>query len=82
MSKMTKKHKLMAYVLNKDESFHYSQKKIASLMDVTQSTISNAVKEVEYLREIKGLKEELLQARSILKEQGILPSPSPMLLKS
>ena len=79
MSKMTRKHKLMAYILNKDEDFHYSQKKIAQLMDVAQSTISNATKEMEYLVEINDLKKELAQTRTFLKQQGILPSAFPML---
>ena len=33
----------MAYILHVDDEFGYMQKKIAALMDVSQSTISNAV---------------------------------------
>lgn len=79
MAKLTKKHKLMAYVLNKDEDFGYSQQKIAQLMNVSQSTISNATKEMEYLREISDLKGEIQQTREYLEKQGIRPSPFPVL---
>ena len=42
----------MAYILHVDDEFGYMQKKIAALMDVSQSTISNAVKEMRYEAEI------------------------------
>jgi len=79
MAKMTKKHKLIAYLLNKDEDFGYSQEKIATLMGVSQSTISNAVKEIEYLRRISNLEKALSQARMELIQQGVLPSAFPKL---
>lgn len=79
MAKMTKKHKLIAYLLNKDEDFGYSQEKIATLMSVSQSTISNAVKEIEYLRRISNLEKALSQARMELIQQGVLPSAFPKL---
>ena len=41
--KLSDKKKCMAYVLNRDPDFRYSQKKIAKMMDVSQSTISNAI---------------------------------------
>ena len=59
MSKMSKKKKYMAYILHEDDEFGYKQKKIAALMDVSQSTISSAVKEMRYEAEIYGLKKEL-----------------------
>lgn len=79
MAKMTKKHKMIAYLLNKDEDFGYSQEKIATLMGVSQSTISNAVKEIEYLRRIINLEKALSQARMELIQQGVLPSVFPKL---
>lgn len=79
MAKMTKKHKMIAYLLNKDEDFGYSQEKIATLMGVSQSTISNAVKEIEYLRRIINLEKALSQARMELIQQGVLPSAFPKL---
>lgn len=79
MAKMTKKHKMIAYLLNKDEDFGYSQEKIATLMGVSQSTISNAVKEIEYLRRISNLEKALSQARMELIQQGVLPSSFPKL---
>ena len=79
MAKMTKKHKLIAYLLNRDEDFGYSQEKIATLMGVSQSTISNAVKEIEYLRRISNLEKALSQARMELIQQGVLPSAFPKL---
>ena len=79
MAKMTKKHKMIAYLLNKDEDFGYSQEKIATLMGVSQSTISNAVKEIEYLRRISNLEKALSQTRMELIQQGVLPSAFPKL---
>jgi len=79
MAKLTKKHKLVAYILNKDEDFGYSQQDIAKLMNVSQSTISNAAREVEYLREISDLNGELRQTREYLEKQGIFPSSFPVL---
>lgn len=79
MAKMTKKHKMIAYLLNKDEDFGYPQEKIAILMGVSQSTISNAVKEIGYLRKISNLEKALSQARMELILQGVLPSAFPKL---
>lgn len=59
MAKMSKKKKYMAYILHEDDEFGYKQKNIAALMDVSQSTISSAVKEMRYEAEIYGLKKEL-----------------------
>lgn len=83
MAKMTKKHKMMAYLLNKDEDFGYSQEEIATLMGVSQGTVSNSVKEISYLLRIKDLENELAQARESLIQQDLLHSPSrfPILKK-
>ncbi len=59
MAKMSKRKKYLAYILHVDDEFGYRQKKIADLMNVSQSTISSAVKEMRYEAEIYGLKQEL-----------------------
>ena len=64
--KMSDKKKLMAYVLNKDEDFGYSMDKISNLMDVAQSTVSNAVKEVTLKKKIYDLQNELNQVKGQL----------------
>lgn len=61
--KMTNKKKLMAYVLNKDPDFDISAKKISKLFDVSQSTISNSIKEVSYEKRIYDLETELSKAK-------------------
>ncbi|WP_240416480.1 hypothetical protein [Paenibacillus periandrae] len=68
---LTKMHKVSAYVLNKE--LGYTQSAIATLMKVTQSSISNAVKEVSYEKKINDLTKELEAARTELRKQ--LPSP-------
>ena len=57
--KMTDKHKLAAFVLNTDDDFKYSMTDIATLMKVSQSTISNSIKEVRYKQTISNLQKEL-----------------------
>ena len=74
MSKMTDRHKVMAYVLNKE--FGYRQSAIAQLMQVAQSTIANAVKEVSF----QDLEKELQEARYQLEQQGILPEKPTLYL--
>lgn len=76
-TKMTQKHKLMAYVLNVE--FGYTMTAIAKLMGVAQSTISTAIKDVNYMRTISNLENALCEARSLLIEQGIEPPPAPKL---
>lgn len=68
--KMTDKHKLMAYLLNKDMG--YSMAKIGNLMGVAQSTISNAIKEVDYRKHIQNLENELNQTKNELKRLGYI----------
>lgn len=76
--KMTEKHKAMAYVLNVE--FGYSMTKIANLMDVSQSTISNAIKDFKFKKYINDLEEELNQARMELKKLGY--GNNPQIIKS
>jgi predicted XRE-type DNA-binding protein len=71
--KLSDKKKCMAYVLNRDPDFRYSQKKIAKMMDVSQSTISNAIDDVLHWMEIRDLTRQLGEARSLLANQGFLP---------
>ena len=72
--KMTPKHKIMAYVLTKDPDFSYTQWKVAELFGVSQSRISEAVKEIEYQRRISYLENELAQTRQELMSLGYLSS--------
>lgn len=53
MAKMSERHKMIAYVLNKE--FECRQSEIAQLMKVSQSTIANAIKEVSFRLTIQGL---------------------------
>ena len=78
MSKMTDRHKVVAYVLNKE--FGYRQSAIAQLMQVAQSTIANAVKEVSFRLTIQDLEKELQEARYQLEQQGILPEKPTLYL--
>lgn len=78
MSKMTDRHKVMAYVLNKE--FGYRQSAIAQLMQVAQSTIANAVKEVSFRLTTQNLEKELQEARYQLEQQGILPEKPTLYL--
>lgn len=71
--KLSDKKKCMAYVLNRDPDFGYSQKKISEMMDVSQSTISNAIDDVTHWLEIRDLTQQLNEARRQLAEQGLLP---------
>ena len=71
VSKMSNRHKVMAYVLYKE--FGYRQSAIAQLMQVAQSTIANYEKEVSFRLKIQNLEKELQEARYQLKQQGLLP---------
>lgn len=72
MKKMSDKHKVVAYVLNKEMG--YTQSKISDLMNVSQSTIANACKEMIFRKEISNLERELQEARATIQEAGLLPS--------
>jgi len=71
--KLSDKKKLIAYILNKDPEFELSQKKIADILGVNQSTVSNAIKEMKYLVKIRKLDKELKEAKKKIAEMGILP---------
>lgn len=72
MAKMSDKHKFMAYILNKEMG--YTQKAIAQLMRVSQSTVANMCKEVSYRVTISNLERELQEARVIIEQNGLLPT--------
>lgn len=76
MAKMTDKHKMMAYILNKEMG--YKQDEIAKLMKVSQSTVANMCKEITFRVTISNLEKELQDARMLIQENGLLP-PSPQL---
>ena len=71
--RLSDKQKCMAYVLNQDPDFGYSQKKIADMMGVSQPTISNAIDDVEHWREVQDLTRQLNDARRQLADLGVLP---------
>ena len=74
---MTNKHKLMSYLLT--EEFGRTQQKVAELFDVSQSTISSAVKEAKLLAKIESMKKELTEARKTLIDKGYKPSEPKLL---
>lgn len=76
--KMTQKHKAMAYVLNQDESFNKSQSEIAKFFGVSQSRISEGIKDIKSEITIRDLTRELDEARQTLAEHKLLPQ-SPIL---
>lgn len=76
--KMTERHKAMAYVLNVE--FGYSMSKIANLMNVSQATVSNAIKDFKLKKYINDLEEELNQARMELKKLEY--ENNPQIIKS
>ena len=68
---MTDRHKYVVYVLHKE--FEYKQTDIAQLMQISQSTVANAYKEIRYRITIKNLENELQEARELLSAQGLRP---------
>lgn len=68
MAKMTDKHKMTAYILNKE--LGYSMSSIGKLMDVSQSTISSSIKDMCHRLEVQDLKNELNFVKNELKELG------------
>lgn len=72
MAKMTDKHKVLAYVLNKEMG--YTQSAIGTLMNVSQSTVANMCKEMELRITIQNLEKELQEARYLIQQKGLLPS--------
>ncbi len=79
MAKMTDKHKMMAYILNKEMG--YTQAAIAQLMKVSQSTVANMCKEVAFRVTISNLEKELQEARRFIQEKGLLPSEPQLYLE-
>lgn len=73
MAKLSDKKKHAAYVLNQDPDFRYTQKNIGILMNVSQSAISNAIKEIKYKSKIASLEQELEEAKQYLLEEGFKP---------
>ena len=73
-SKLNKKQKIMAYVLSTDDDLNFNknitQKEIASLFAVSQSSISNSIKEIGYEKKIHMLEKELEQAKKELLEDS------------
>lgn len=72
-SKMTTKHKAMAYILNKDMG--YTMNSISDLMKVSQSTISKGIKDFELEMTIKNLTNQLEQAKNELYILGYRQDP-------
>ena len=69
--KLSIRHSAIAFVLNGEMG--YTQQEIATLMKVSQSTISNMIKEFEYQKQIYDLQQELNNAREIIQKQNLLP---------
>lgn len=65
------KYKIMAAILNKE--FNYSQRKIANLMNVQQSTISTWVRIGVELLKNKALEQEVKLLRENIKKLGYNP---------
>ena len=74
---LTDKHAAMAYILNKEMG--YTMSKIAILMDVSQPTISNAIKDFTNKMTIRNLEKELSDARVALQQQGISTNDYPLI---
>ena len=74
--KMTDKHKLMAYVLSTDKDLNsqkrITQKKIADIFGVSQSTVAASIKEAGYRVHIMDLEKRLDEAKmKLLEVDGI-----------
>ncbi|MFR8734596.1 MAG: hypothetical protein ACLVE5_13880 [Clostridium perfringens] len=82
-AKLSGRKKLVAYLLNKDEEFKCSMESIGNLFNVSQSTISNAIKEVEHQKQIYNLNEELRNAKQLAEtyKQKIIESKPKKLFK-
>lgn len=69
--KLSFRHAAIAYVLNIEMG--YSQSEISQLMKVSQSTISNKIKDFTIQKQMEQLQEELEEARKIIQEHNLLP---------
>lgn len=76
-AKLTEQHKLMAYVLSRQ--FGYTMTDIGKLMKVSQPTISQAIKEVEYWKTIRDLQQELWKIKQYLLDNGYKDPAIPQL---
>ena len=63
MTKMSEEKEDMAYKLNKDKEFGYSQEKIAKLMGVSQPTISRSVNKSSNRKENEKKDETIQELR-------------------
>lgn len=80
-SKLNARQKFMVYVLNTDDDFNKSQTDIAKFMNISQSTVSNAIRDTRHLLELKELKSELNEAKQLLIEYGVNTNP-PLSIES
>lgn len=71
------RQRLMAYLLNKDPDFNYPTRKIAELFGVSQSTISNAVKEVQMARKIQDLEQQLAEVKAQVQDKYVATGKLP-----
>lgn len=67
--KLSLRHCAIAYVLNSEMG--YSQNGIANLMGVSQSTVSNMIREFSYKQQINSLEQELIEARQTIAQKEI-----------
>jgi len=77
MAKMTLKHKLMAYVLTQDADFSYSQNEVAKLLNISQSRISESVKDIKYQMTIRNLEKEIENTKNKLMQHEAISLNEP-----
>lgn len=65
--KLNKEDRYIAYILNK--KYDAPMTIIAKIMDVSQSTISNAIKQVKWEMEICDIKEKLKRAEEQIEKE-------------
>ena len=61
--KMIEKKKIVAYVLTQDPDFNNTQREVADLLHVSQSTVSAAIKEIRLKVEIGKLTRQLEEVK-------------------
>lgn len=72
-AKLNQKQKLMAYILNKDDDCgNIAMEKIGIIFNTSQSTISNAIKDISHQLEVNNLQKELSDAKEILRQHGLV----------
>jgi len=72
--KFNKKQKYIIYILSKDEEINCTMTEIAAFFKVSQSTISNTVKEISHQVKVNDLSSELLELKQAIKESGMIVS--------